>query len=71
MDALSASIPLIGVWCKSLESMKDSGLIAFLISFISNKKYCKLETGKSQLLICHFPENSPSRPECFEVDYEV
>ncbi|KAJ3307426.1 hypothetical protein HDV03_000074 [Kappamyces sp. JEL0829] len=65
-DPLEASVPTIGLWYKSAEPISSRFVLAMCLSFIANKKIRKLDTGKSHLLVCHFPAANPSRPQCYE-----
>ncbi|KAJ3275159.1 hypothetical protein HDV01_001298 [Terramyces sp. JEL0728] len=69
-DPLALKIPLVGIWCTNLPSITDQLLHSLLVKYIISAGIQKLDTGKNTMLICRFPDTSPSRPECYEVTYK-
>lgn len=70
-DPLAMSIPLIGIWVKGLDSIKNKLIYNACYQYISNQKCTKLDTGKSEMLIYHFPNEKGGKIHCYECIYAL
>lgn len=75
-DPVLHMLPLIGIWVKNVPEPTDSAIQTLLSKYILDKSLCKLETGKSVLLLVLFNAVGTSRlkkyrPDFFEVTFEV
>jgi SCL-interrupting locus protein N-terminus len=68
-DPLAKSIPLIGIWIKGISSISDKLVQNACFQYISNQKLIKLDTGKTEMLIYHFPSEQNGKVQCYECIY--
>lgn len=61
-------LPVIGIWCKNVDVGVDDSLLKVIYRYVYANGIRRLETGKSNLLICSFGNGKENQnvPQCYE-----